>query len=387
MTYANGLSTALLIPPPSAVATERPLAALAEPFLAWFAFVRRRSENTVRAYAADLADFLTFAADARLTNPRDVRVQHVEFYLSLLLEHGKTAKTANRRLYALRAWWAWMKREGIVASNVPEECYTLPEERRNPDHLTIPTQERVIEALGARTDLIGRRDYALVVAAFFAGLRCSELANLRLEDVDLDGKVLRVVQGKGRKDREIPLVPFLCSVLAAYLTETRPRLVERPVGMLEPSRHGFVVVRTVKGKTVRSLLNTTTLAEAEQERERLFPRPEVPWVFVNASKNGVHRLRRAGEAMNPRSIWHIVNRAVSPIVGKHVHPHVLRHSFASRLHARGGDLGLIQGVMGHASPATTMKYVHLASDRTRRDMTRLLARGSKEEKGRDKRDG
>lgn len=305
----------------------RTLAQLAEPFLAWFAFVRRRAVHTVNAYRSDPEDFLTFAAQVPLTHPGEVRPQHIEFYLGRLIEQGRSARTANRRLHALRSWWRWMERERVVTENPAAQCYLLPVPKHLPDYLSVQEQDRVLTTLATRTDLLGRRDYALVATALLTGLRCDELAKLQLAHVDLEAGVLRVVQGKGSKDREVPLVPSLISVLRAYLAGTR-----------------------------RDLLGGGTRVS--------------PWLFVKVGPWSV--TQKAGEAMTSRGIWRLVRAALSPIVGRPVHPHTLRHSFGSRLHARGGDLGMIQTAMGHASPRTTMIYAHVASDRMRADMTRLL---------------
>jgi integrase/recombinase XerC len=95
-------------------------------------------------------------------------------------------------------------------------------------------------------------------------------------------------------------------------------------------------------------------------------------VFVNAHLTGANRVRRAGQALLGRSIWHLIHRAVVPIIGRPVHPHMLRHSFAHRLYERGGDLQLIQESMGHASINTTTIYTHLTTNRQRQELARLL---------------
>jgi site-specific recombinase XerD len=310
----------------------RTLTDLAEPFLGHLAFVRRRSPHTVKAYRSDIEDFLRFAARVPLVFPSEVRPQHIEFYLGCLVEEGRSASTANRRLHALRSLWDWMEREEIVTKNPAAKCYLLPLEKRIRDYLRQHEQDRVLTTLSARTDLLGRRDHALVATALLTGLRCNELANLQLVHVDLEEGVLSVVRGKGNKDREVPLVPSLISILGRYLGETR-----------------------------RDLLGGGTRIS--------------PWFFVKAGPWSF--TEKAGEPMSSRGIWKLVQASITPIIGRPGHPHMLRHSFGAKFSARGGDIGILQTAMGHASPRTTMLYAHVATDRMRADMTRLLDQQAK----------
>ena len=97
-----------------------------------------------------------------------------------------------------------------------------------------------------------------------------------------------------------------------------------------------------------------------------------PFLFVNAHAKGGQRVRRAGQALLAKTVFQLVRRAVSPIIGRPVHPHMLRHSFASRLRENGADLQLIQEALGHANINTTTMYAHLTTARRRQDLARLL---------------
>ncbi len=132
-------------------------------------------------------------------------------------------------------------------------------------------------------------------------------------------------------------IPRLEKVLRGYLEDVRPALVGRPLGRL---------VRAIP------------------------PRP--PFVFVNAHHTGSRRVLRAGLALSPKTIFQLVRRAVAPIIGRPVHPHMLRHSFASRPRENGADLQLIQEALGHAQISTTVMYAHLTTTRQRQELARLL---------------
>jgi site-specific recombinase XerD len=318
-----------------ALTRPRTLAELVPPFLRWFELVRRRMPNTVNAYHFDLARFLAFCEEAQLTYPEDVSFRHTEFFLGWIQTVHKVApRSANRHLHSLRSFWRWMVREGLATVNPAAETFMLPTEHRLPTYLTVPEQERVLATLARGTTLRARRDYALIATGLLTGLRCSELAQLRVAHLDLEAGVLRVVQGKNRKDREVPVVPRLAAILRTYLADVRPAL-----------RDTAGSSRFLRGAAPS------------------------PYVF---SRLGKGRPGREGQELLGRTVFKIVREVVSPIVGRKIAPHTLRHSFATRLREHGADLQLIQEALGHASITTTVRYAHIATSKRRQDLARLL---------------
>jgi integrase/recombinase XerD len=353
----------------------RTLRELVPAFLKWFRFVRNRSDNTVASYAADFKTFLEFCAAAKLERPEQVTFRHIEFYMGWLqAERGCKPQTANRHLHALRSLYRYLVREEIVTTNPAADCFMLPARKKLPGYLTVPEQERVLTALAKARSLLGRRDQALVATALLTGLRCAELAALQLQHVDLDAGRLRVVNGKGGKDRELPIIPRLEGILRDYLEKVRPELVDRPIGALQRRRKDgtWRLVEYVNGRDVGRNLRTGSREEAERQRAELMPIPSVPFVFVNAHHTGANRLRRAGQALLTKTIFALVRRAVAPIIGRPVAPHMLRHSFASHLREKGADLQLIQEALGHANINTTTMYTHISTNKRRQDLARLL---------------
>lgn len=190
-----------LVPPSTALPVARPktLADMAPLFLRWFEFVRMRSPATIAGYGFDLRIFLEFAQKAKLELANDVRFQ--QFYLGYLrAERGSSISTANRHLHTLRAFWRYLVREGLATGNPAADVFVLPKEHRLSSYLTIPQQEQLLTVLEAGQGLAAKRDLALVTTGLFSGLRCNELANLQLSHLDFEAKILRVIQGKGRKD-------------------------------------------------------------------------------------------------------------------------------------------------------------------------------------------
>lgn len=178
------------------------------------------------------------------------------------------------------------------------------------------------------------------------------------------------VIGKGDKQREIPIVPRLVPILRDYLDNVRPKLIWRPTGSLyrEKGEKTWRAHYTLRG---RSTTLSTGVERKAEARGMLFAPPlpvvESPWVFVHAAPQ-----HRDGEPLLIRSAWALVHRRLSPIVGGKIHPHALRHSFASRLRHNGAPLELIAEVLGHAQLSTTLIYSHLPTEKRREDLARYL---------------
>jgi site-specific recombinase XerD len=306
---------------------DRTLAEYAPVFLKWLGFVRQRRENTVVGYGEDLKTFLGFCEGAGLAKPEDVNFRHLEFYLGWLQsERGVKATTANRHLHALRTFWRWMVREEITAKNPAADVFILPTHKKLPGYLHIPEQEQLLAALVEDRSLLGIRDCALVATPLFTGLRCAELSHLQLGHLDLNAGVLRVVEGKGLKDRELPVIPRLEAILRGYLEVVRPQLVRGP--------------------------NV--------------------YVFVRAASRRGWATRYGTEPVGPKTIFYTIRRLCEAVLHRKVHPHMLRHSFASRLRENGADLQDIQEALGHAVITTTTMYAHLTTRRQREKLAEYL---------------
>jgi site-specific recombinase XerD len=199
---------------------------------------------------------------------------------------------------------------------------------------------------------------------------------LELAHLDLSAGVVRVVNGKGMKDRELPVVPRLEAILRGYLEHVRRPLVGRPMGGIHSSRRDGrpSTLRYSADGIVRNLsLRGQSADEAEQTRAAVVPpAPASPYVFVNAHSHQSHRLKRAGQPLVSRLVLRIVREVVGPIVGRPVYTHMLRHSFASRLRENGADLQDIQEALGHSVITTTTMYAHISTRRRREKLAEYL---------------
>jgi site-specific recombinase XerD len=343
------------------------------PFLTWLRFVRERTINTVTAYRFDLDAFTEFCDRAHLTYPDEVTVQAIEVFMAWLRqERGASAATTNRHLHAVRSLYCFLIRERQATTNVAAEAFLLKTERKLPRYLTIATQERLLGALAQETTPAGQRDYALVALMLFTGLRVSEVVNLRLTDVDVEAGRLRVIEGKGRKSRELPVIPRLATILRGYLADVRPRLAGRGRGHASRDRCGRWYVDLdhahVKGQSFASE------AAARAWLDEHAAVPDTGHFFVHASLVGrAVKRRREGRSLLTRSIHRLTQRGrVAEILGYATHPHVFRHSFASRCRENDGDLQDIQEFLGHANLTTTAIYAHITTRKRNAKLERLL---------------
>jgi len=283
------------------------LSAGLEPFLRHLALERRVAPATVRAYRSDLRQWVRFLDELGFTGaPSDLEPRHVKAFLAEL-SPTTSAKTRARKLSAIRTWGRWWLRSEQATSNPGAAVRTPKLSRPLPRSLTPDEAAGLLDAPWDDGPL-ARRDAALIELAYGAGLRAAELVGLDVDDVDFRRGELRV-RGKGGKER---IVPFGRKARAAL--------------------EGYVGVRPRLGS------------------------PREPALFVG--QRGTRLSTRGARRRLHR-------RALESAVGRHVTPHMLRHSFATHLLEGGADLRAIQDMLGHASLGTTQRYTAVSIDRLR----------------------
>jgi site-specific recombinase XerD len=359
-----------------AVDTIQSIAEASAEFIAWARLTK--AEATGRAYEAALRRFCAFAQVRGLIEPSDVHVRDVDDWLLSLRSEGLAPITVNHRLATLRSFWRWMRRRELCENNPASDADRLRQPQPLPSYLSADEQRRLLAWLRDRPGDAGRRDEALFCISLYAGLRCNELVNLKLADLDLPGGTLHVRDGKGGKDRELPIVPQLAEAIERYLP-ARLRL-------LAGVRPG---IRQYRGRAFARInkrdhyLGPAGSDESRQRYDALMdvlrgdPRP-CPWLLVavhgtDAAQPAKASVNARGEKLGRHSVNYIVRRRGQQAIGRHVHPHELRHSFATRLREAGGGIELIGEALGHADIGTTMMYAHLAGDQRRAKIAGLLA--------------
>ncbi len=295
------------------------LDSLVDLFLDHLRVERALSPHTVQAYARDLGKLVAFAEGRGVTDPAGLDAGLVSAWLGSLAKSGLGARSTARHLSSARGLSRFLVREG-VSDNDPTSQAARPRfGRRLPHALSEHDMLRLIETPDAST-LRGLRDRAMLSLAYAAGLRVSELCGLKLGDVDSQRGVVAAF-GKGGKRRLVPLGELALTHLDAYLAE-----------------------RTARARKA---------AERRGSNER--------------AMDDVLFLSPRGGALTRQAFWKAVRRyAAAAGIRGNVHPHQLRHSFATHLLAGGADLRSVQTLLGHADVATTEIYTHVTHDHVRR---------------------
>ena len=283
-------------------------------FVAYLKHNRNASPHTVRAYDADLTQFLQFLAAREACPPSQVAVTRfdadaVRDFLGALHKRGNSRASAARRLGALRTFAKYLVRDRALAVDPTQLVGTPKRDQSLPAHLDIPDMDRLLAAPDVSTPG-GRRDRAVLELFYASGLRLSELVDLDLESVNLPGRVVRV-RGKGGKERLVPFNQAAGAAMRAMLQDAAARV--------EPVRR----------------------SAHQRTRDALF-----------------RNLR--GGRLTTRSVDRIVRRYVRQAgIRTGISPHALRHTFATHLLQAGADLRAIQELLGHAQLGTTQRYTHL----------------------------
>jgi integrase/recombinase XerC len=279
-------------------------------FIEYLRLNRNASAHTVEAYERDNRQFLAYAA-AHHQRPVEALgldcfdLVTVRGFLASLHASRHARASVARKLSAVRAFGAYLRREGHLAGNPVALAVAPRADQTIPAHLSMDEMTTLLAAPD-RSSPLGRRDRAILELFYAAGLRLSELVALDLEDVDLAGRMVRVL-GKGGKERELPFHREAAAAIRAWLAD-RSLLCAKA------------------GHTARAPL------------------------FVNAR----------GTRLTGRSIQRLVARYVASCSTRFgISPHALRHSFASHLLQQGADLRTIQELLGHVQLSTTQRYTHI----------------------------
>ncbi len=272
-----------------------------ERFLHYLEAERNASVHTRLNYALDLQQFRAFLGDQSLEGIDQLALRR---FLVSLHDHQYAKRSMARKVASIRSFFRYLCREGYLATD-PSRALTAPKlDRRLPQFLDVREAAQLVEA-PAGDGWLALRDRALLELLYSAGIRVSELVQLRLTDVDLIGGAV-TVQGKGQRERLVPIGRPAVEALQRYLERRQPS----------------------QGTEARMFLN----------------------------KNGT--------PLTDRSVRRIILRALKQVdFQKHVSPHTLRHTFATHLLDQGADLRSVQELLGHKNLSTTQIYTHVTTKR------------------------
>jgi integrase/recombinase XerC len=296
----------------------RSLASWIEQYLSHLRYERDASPHTLRNYASDLYQFHEFltrtSSGAEQPEPELAQIDHLTIreFLGVLYRKSNRKSSAARKLATLRSFMKYLARNGVIPNNPAKNVASPKQEKHLPDHLSTDVVVELIETPGKGINL-GLRDRAILELFYATGIRVSELVGLDMENLDLEGGFIRVL-GKGRKERMVPFGGKATIAIREFLA-VRLELFARRAG---------------KGGGAAG--------------DPLF-------------------LNFRGSRLTTRGVAGIVQGHVRQLAQRlHVHPHTLRHTFATHMLNAGADLRSIQELLGHESLSTTQKYTHVSTE-------------------------
>ncbi|RDW17845.1 tyrosine recombinase XerC [Oceanobacillus chungangensis] len=280
-------------------------------FVEYLQIEKNASPYTVKCYQNDLDSFLGFLNQEGIHQLNDVNHQVVRLFLTNLYDRKLSRRSVSRKISSLRSFFKFIEREKQVETN-PFIQITLPKTTKPiPGFLYMEELEKLFE-VSDMTEPLGQRNQAILETLYGTGIRVSECQGIKLGDIDFSiGTIF--IKGKGRKERYVPFGRYAEIALETYIQEGRQKLLEK------------------------SNIETDTL-------------------FLNAR----------GKILTARGIRLILNKMVeNAALTVHVHPHKLRHTFATHLLNEGADLRTVQELLGHDNLSSTQIYTHVTKDHLR----------------------
>lgn len=288
--------------------------------------VRRYSSNTVSSYSFDICDFTKFIRGLGKIF-KDIKVDDVKSWILDLTERQIGKRSIKRKMSSLKSFYAWMYLQKKVDSDPFEYVHSPKAAHALPDFFSEKEIDALLTANEKRTDKLKDRDQALLMLMFASGLRASEVVNLTFNQVDFDNRIMKV-SGKGNKDRLVPFTTSAKEAMLNYINGLRKDLLKE----------------------------------------------DTKYIFLNSK----------GNKMTVRGLEYILDEieAKTGLYGK-IHPHMLRHSFATKMLNRGADLRTIQEILGHSSIETTSIYTHVAYENMKETYEKTFPRAKKEDSNPD----
>ncbi len=273
---------------------------------------RNLSENSIRAYLADLESMLNHINQLGITEFAQLELNHLRSWLANLQSRGAARASITRRVVSIRAFTYWGAKHGWLPRDIGRDLVAPKPERILPEILDITSASQVVEALHQRAieePTPGNiRDMAIVEVLYASGIRVSELTGLELSSIDYERSTLRVI-GKGNKERVVPIGGPAMRAIDRWIKEARPKFL------------------------------------SNQSESALF-------------------IGARGKRIDQRVVRDIVYEATESLGDRErLGPHALRHSAATHLLEGGADLRTVQEILGHSSLATTQIYTHVTEER------------------------
>jgi integrase/recombinase XerC len=279
-------------------------------FIEYLQIEKNYSQYTIEHYQHDIREFFLFMSEQGLIYLGDVEYSDTRIYLTKLFDQQLSRKSVARKISCMRSFYKFLLREKIVEDN-PFSLVSIPKlEKRLPDFFYEEELSQLFKACETETAL-GRRNKAILELLYATGIRVGECCKIQMKDIDLSLSTV-LVHGKRKKERYVPFGSFAHDALDEYIKNGRSELLK------DKDDHGFL--------------------------------------FINFR----------GGPLTDRGIRDVLNKLIenSALTGK-IHPHKLRHSFATHMMSNGADMRTVQELLGHAFLSSTQVYTHVTKEHLR----------------------
>lgn len=279
-------------------------------FIEYLQIERNYSQYTIEHYQHDIREFFMFMSEQGLNDLGEVDYSDLRIYLTKLFDQKLSRRSVARKISCMRSFYKFLLRERLVEDN-PFSLVSIPKlEKRLPDFFYEEELSQLFDACETETPL-GKRNKAILELLYATGIRVGECCKIQVKDIDFSLSTV-LVHGKGKKERYVPFGSFAHDALEEYIMNGRGDLLK------EKNGHNYL--------------------------------------FVNFR----------GGPLTDRGIREILNKLVekSALTGK-IHPHKLRHSFATHMMSNGADMRTVQELLGHAFLSSTQVYTHVTKEHLR----------------------
>lgn len=284
---------------------------LLQSFIEYLQIEKNSSHYTIENYKRDLDEFFVFLEEQKI-DVATAEYFDARIFLTKLYERNLSKRTVSRKISCLRSFYKFLVREGVIREN-PFALVTLPKKEQKLPRFFYEDELMVLFSSINKETPMGLRDAALLEVLYATGIRISECCEIKIQDVDFSlGTIL--VHGKGKKDRYVPFGQYAHSVLLEYIQKTRTQI---------------------------------TLAKEKSH----------PYLFIS----------NRGDPLSIRGARYVLNECMKKAAIKgNIHPHMLRHTFATHLLNNGADIRTVQELLGHSKISSTQIYTHVTKERLRK---------------------
>ena len=281
-------------------------------FIGYLKNIRKYSNYTVINYSHDISDFYNFLNNKKVLYT-NVNYNLIKEYLMVLYNQKLSRNTIARRLSSLRSFYKYLLNNNYVQSNPFKLVSSPKKEKRLPKYLGINELEDIFRSIDTSNSL-GQRDSVIMEILYATGIRCSELINIKIKDVDFNKKEIKVM-GKGKKERLVEFGDYCYKSMKLFIDDGR-----------------------------KSLINKNKLLDHD-------------YLVINNN----------GKKITTRGVAKVIDKLIEKAsINKHVTPHMLRHTFATHIINEGCDLLTVQELLGHESLESTAIYTHVSNEHLRK---------------------